>query len=95
MSAAVRETERAWRLRAMREGDLDAVMAVAEDLRAAVQALPPIDGNADGPAVTSSVGAVSRVPVSPACADVLLTLADGALYLAKANGRNRVEAATP
>ena len=28
MSAAVRETERAWRLRAMREGDLDAVVTI-------------------------------------------------------------------
>ena len=75
--------------------DLDAVLAVAEDVRAALQAMPPLDGRAGGPAVTSSIGAVSRVPSSIACADILLTLADGALYLAKANGRNRVEPATP
>ena len=75
--------------------DLDAVMAVAEDLRAAVEAIPPLDGHTDGPAVTSSIGAVSRVPNGTACADLLLSLADGALYRAKANGRNRVEPATP
>ena len=57
--------------------------------------MPPLDGRAGGPAVTSSIGAVSRVPNSVACADLLLTLADGALYLAKAKGRNRVEPATP
>ncbi len=75
--------------------DLDAVLAIAEDVRAALQAMPPLNGNAGGPAVTSSIGAVSRVPSGVACADLLLTLADGALYLAKANGRNRVEPATP
>ena len=75
--------------------DLAATMAVAEDLRLAVQAIPPLDGQPDGPAVTASVGAVSRVPNGTACADLLLTLADGALYRAKANGRNRVEPATP
>ncbi len=75
--------------------DLDAVLAVAEDVRAALQAMPPLDGMAGGPAVTSSIGAVSQVPNGIGCADILLTLADGALYLAKANGRNRVEPAAP
>ena len=75
--------------------DLDGVMAVAEDLRAAVQAIPPLDCHANGMAVTSSIGAVSRVPQGIGCADILLSLADGALYRAKANGRNRVEPATP
>jgi PleD family two-component response regulator len=45
--------------------------------------------------VTASIGAVSRVPNGPACADLLLTLADGALYRAKAAGRNRVQPAMP
>jgi diguanylate cyclase (GGDEF)-like protein len=75
--------------------DLDATLAVAEDLRAAVQAIPPLDGQAGGPAVSASIGAVSRVPTGIDCADLLLTLADGALYRAKADGRNRVEPATP
>jgi diguanylate cyclase (GGDEF)-like protein len=75
--------------------DLAAATAVAEDLRAAVQAIPPLDCQANGPRVTASIGAVSRVPNGPACADLLLTLADGALYRAKAAGRNRVQPATP
>ncbi|HSD18169.1 MAG TPA: diguanylate cyclase [Thermomonas sp.] len=74
--------------------DLDAVLAVAEELRVALQAMPPLDDGSGGPAVTSSIGAVSRVPNGVACADLLLTLADGALYRAKANGRNRVEPAS-
>lgn len=75
--------------------DLAAAMAVADDLRAAVEAIPPLDSQADGSTVTASIGAVSRVPNGPACADLLLTLADGALYRAKGAGRNRVEPATP
>ncbi|WP_374351726.1 diguanylate cyclase [Thermomonas sp.] len=75
--------------------DLAAATAVAEDLRAAVQAIPPLDCQANGPRVTASIGAVSRVPNGPACADLLLTLADGALYRAKAAGRNRVQPAMP
>ena len=75
--------------------DLAATVAVAQDLRAAVHAIPPLDGVADGLSVTASIGAVSRIPEGPDCADLLLSLADGALYRAKANGRNRVEPATP
>lgn len=75
--------------------DLAATMAVADDLRAAVQAIPPLDGPTGGATVTASIGAVSQVPADMDCADLLLTLADGALYRAKANGRNRVEPAAP
>ncbi len=65
-------------------------MAVAERLRAGVEAAPLL--TAAGPiSVTLSLG----VSASPPCdgADTLLREADRALYRAKAGGRNRVEQA--
>lgn len=63
-------------------------VAVAERLRAAVAALAA--GGA-GP-MTVSIG-VAEVPVGADSIDPTLAAADGALYRAKANGRNRVERA--
>lgn len=65
-------------------------MAVAERLRAAVDAAP-LRTTAGPLAVTLSLG----VSASPPCdgADTLLREADRALYRAKAGGRNRVERA--
>jgi diguanylate cyclase (GGDEF)-like protein len=68
---------------------LDGAVVVAENLRAALQALavPGLDGP-----VTGSFG-VAVYPEDAPDADELLRRADRALYAAKANGRNRVEAA--
>lgn len=72
--------------------DLMGTMAVAENIRAAVNAMLPFASDTDP--ITVSVGVASR-RIRPG--DTLQTLfhaADTALYCAKHNGRNRTEAAT-
>ena len=68
---------------------LDGAFVVAENLRAALQAM--VVPGLDGP-VTGSFG-VAVHPEDAADGETLLRRADAALYLAKRNGRNRVEAA--
>jgi len=71
-------------------GEADAAM-VAERLRTAFQSAGvEIGGHRIG--ATVSIGVATVVP--PAAIDALLSRADIALYRAKSNGRNRVEAAT-
>jgi diguanylate cyclase (GGDEF)-like protein len=67
------------------------VAIVAEKLRRAVEELPPVQGGmtADPTAVTLSVGGASLLPAA-LDAQVLIGLADRALYEAKRNGRNQV-----
>lgn len=68
--------------------NLGDAVAVAERIRAGVA----LDGepDADRGRVTVSVGVASVVPGSPADAESLVETADGALYDAKREGRNRV-----
>src|SRR4051794_20671127 len=69
---------------------LDDGLVVAEKLRAAINRLevPGVDGHISG-----SFG-VASFPLHAMDAPTLLRKADRALYVAKQNGRNRVEAAT-
>ena len=64
--------------------------AAAERLRAAVADMTPAPG--DWPALTISIG-IAENDGTASSADSLLGAADAALYLAKRNGRNRVEMA--
>ena len=69
------------------ETDLDGARAVAEQVRAAVQALPLFASDTEP--LTVSIGiAVGRAQAN---VDDLFKAADLALYAAKKNGRNRVE----
>ena len=68
---------------------LDGALVVAENLRAAIQAMA-VPGL--GAPVTASFG-VAVHPEDARDGEGLLRSADRALYLAKSNGRNRVEAA--
>lgn len=69
--------------------------ALAEDLRREVAATPfRVDGLVIPITVSLGVGALQPTG-APAEADRLLGEADDALYLAKQNGRNRVEVAAP
>ena len=70
--------------------DLDGALAVAEKLRAAVARLevPGVDAT-----ITGSFG-VASFPLHAMDTPTLLRKSDRALYLAKQNGRDRVEAAT-
>lgn len=73
-------------------GPPDDAQATAERLRAAVRALVPPPGVTQR--VTVSVG-VSSVAQDDASADAVLARADGALYAAKAAGRDRVMVREP
>ncbi|MPN49672.1 Response regulator PleD [bioreactor metagenome] len=74
----------------MPESALDQARQLAERIRAAVQALNIVYGEVNL-GVTVSIGLVELDASSTA--DQALSLADKALYSAKAHGRNRVEAA--
>jgi diguanylate cyclase (GGDEF)-like protein len=70
--------------------DLDGALAVAEKLRAAIARLevPGVDAT-----ITGSFG-VASFPLHAMDTPTLLRKSDRALYVAKQNGRDRVEAAT-
>ncbi|MDO9143731.1 bacteriohemerythrin [Rhodoferax sp.] len=70
-------------------------IAMAQRVVAGVMALAlPHKASDAAPVVTVSVGAACQVPSEKAADQTLLTLADAALYRAKAAGRNRWAAAT-
>ncbi len=67
---------------------------VAERLRTAIEALAiPHDGSENAPYVTVSIGVATILPDRTDRPGSILEIADGALYRAKRNGRNRVEIA--
>jgi diguanylate cyclase (GGDEF)-like protein len=74
--------------------DLAAAEAVAERARASVAALnEPHEGSPYG-IVTVSIGIAAVVPQAETGSELLLSSADGALYRAKNDGRNRVVSAS-
>lgn len=71
------------------ETDQEGAVAIAEKIRAAVQALPRFPN--DAYSITVSIGLACQIPASTDTHADLLVVADKALYEAKKNGRNRVE----
>ncbi len=73
--------------------DLPQAMQVAEAIRqsAEAQAIPHPQSTVSG-VVTISLGVAAYVPPAETTTDDLIAVADQALYQAKQNGRNRVEA---
>jgi diguanylate cyclase (GGDEF)-like protein len=76
--------------------EAEEAMIVAQRWHAAVRALG-IEHRASGvaPQVTISIGVVAWVPGADQSPELVVRLADEALYRAKAEGRDRVCAATP
>ena len=72
-----------------------AVLAAAEKVRLAIEALRIPHDKAPGGIVTTSVGVSIVVPKDPLKADALMRGADLALYRAKRGGRNRVAEMSP
>ena len=73
------------------ETDEPGALDIAERIRAAVSGLTILHGGSDFGVVTISIGVASAIPGHQAeTAADLLSAADGALYEAKAGGRNRV-----
>ena len=74
--------------------DADAATRLAESARARIEALAiPHGASTAAPVVTVSAGAATRHPGRGSSAATLIAAADGALYLAKRQGRNRVRTA--
>lgn len=70
--------------------DVEGVLKVAESMRRTVQQTPVRFGD-KRIAVTVSVGVNVTVPSLDSTPEALMEAADSALYLAKRNGRNRIE----
>jgi diguanylate cyclase (GGDEF)-like protein len=71
--------------------DIDAAIALAERLRAAIAMLGIANPSATERVVTISVGVSTIVPSTGTAADSLVKAADAELYRAKRGGRNRVK----
>jgi len=76
------------------ETDWQGAVALAESIRKTIfeLAIPHLDSEFDG-YLTISVGVVSTFTIGLAAPEEVIEMADGALYLAKQNGRNRFEIA--
>lgn len=74
------------------ETDLAGALAMAETLRAAVEALRLPHVESEFGHVTVSIGVAALHPDAGHHADLLLSMADRAMYRAKLQGRNRVAA---
>jgi len=68
---------------------------IAESLRAAIAALGVPHAAVPGGAVTASIGVATTIPSGDSLPASLVAAADGALYAAKRNGRNRIAVADP
>ena len=75
------------------DSDNAAVLALAEAIRASVEALQLPHARSPLGHVSVSIGVVSMVPDETSSAAAMLRMADRALYRAKGEGRNRVAAA--
>lgn len=73
--------------------DLAGAQAIARDICAAIAELRIPHGESSYGVVTVSIGVAAFVPERDTTAEVVLSAADGALYVAKDGGRNRVAAA--
>ncbi|WP_397449616.1 diguanylate cyclase [Pseudomonas sp. NA-150] len=71
------------------ETPLRGAQLIAENIRIAIEALPPFAG--DPNPITVSIGIACQAQHSRESLSALVTAADKALYEAKHNGRNRVE----
>ncbi len=76
--------------------DLDAASTVAQRMRVAVEAAAmPHPASPVSACVTISIGVSALVPDATQPAEMLVAMADRALYTAKQQGRNRVRVAAP
>ncbi len=72
--------------------DLDGALELAEELREGIEALAIPNEGAPLGQVTASIGAAAMVPEPGEEPEVLIEMADSALYRAKSEGRNQVRA---